>query len=153
MNDYEKTIRVHADPEAVHSALTTTAGLSAWWTRATGTGQAGGDLRFWFDRPEPLVMHVDQVTASMVQWRVTDCAFLTEWVGTRPTFAITEIDRKPCEIHFRHHGLTPALECIEMCTRGWNHFIPSLVQYLETGAGNPHGSPADLARHAHQATE
>jgi hypothetical protein len=33
-----------------------------------------------------------------------------------------------------------------MCTRGWNHFIPSLAKYVSTGQGMPNGSPEDRAR-------
>ncbi len=49
--DYEKTIRVNADPGALFEALTTTSGLSAWWVRATGTGTAGGKIQILHGRP------------------------------------------------------------------------------------------------------
>jgi hypothetical protein len=32
------------------------------------------------------------------------------------------------------------------CTRGWDHFIESLRQYVEVGRGMPRGSDADKAR-------
>ena len=91
--DYEKTIRVNADPGALFDALTSLSGLAAWWTDVTGSGDAGGDLTFWFDPPEPCVMHVDQATRpTSVHWTVTACDFLPDWVGTRPTFTITPVD-------------------------------------------------------------
>ena len=37
------------------------------------------------DAPEPLVVRVDEATPTSVQWTVTDCSFLPDWVGTRPT--------------------------------------------------------------------
>lgn len=89
--DYQKTIRVNAGPGALFDALTTESGLSAWWTRATGSGDGG-------------------------------------------------------ELHFRHRGLTPALDCIEECTRGWDHFLQSLRTYVEMGRGMPLGSEEDNAR-------
>jgi hypothetical protein len=35
--------------------------------------------------------------------------------------------------------------CIESCTRSWNHYLPSLRDYLEVGRGSPVGSTADKA--------
>jgi hypothetical protein len=97
--------------------------------------------------PEPLVMHVDEATRpTSVRWTVTDCPFLPDWEGTRPTFTITAVDRDTSELHFRHHGLNEALECIDTCTRSWNHYMTSLRDYLEAGRGSPFGSPADKAR-------
>jgi uncharacterized protein YndB with AHSA1/START domain len=150
--DYQKTIRVKAHPDALFDALTNVWGLAAWWTHVTGSGDAGGQLEFFFDSPEPCVMHVDQASRpTSVQWTVTDCGFLPDWVGTRPTFAITSLDGGASELQFRHLGLTPALECSEMCARGWDHFLASLRDYVEIGRGSPHGSDADRARRAQQA--
>jgi hypothetical protein len=43
-------------------------------------------------------------------------------------------------------GLTAELECIDMCTPGWNHYLASLRADVETGHGSPRGSGADQAR-------
>ena len=144
--DYQKTLRVEAKPEALYDALTTTSGLSSWWTGVTGSGDTGGELQFFFDPPDPCVMHVDQATPASVRWTVTECAFLPDWVGTRPTFTITALDGGASELQFRHYGLTQELDCIEMCTRGWDFFLPSLRRYVEVGQGMPHGSGEDRAR-------
>ena len=49
-------------------------------------------------------------------------------------------------LYFRHEGLTPELECFDMCHEGWTHYLASLVSYVETGQGRaalgtaePHG--------------
>ncbi len=152
--DYRKTIRVKATPGALFDALTTTSGLAAWWTRATGSGDGGGELRFFFNSAEPCVMHVDRAVRPVsVRWTVTDCGFLPDWVGTRPTFTITPVDGDGSELAFRHHGLTAELDCIEECTRGWDHFLASLRQYVEAGHGNPLGSSADNARRQVEAVQ
>jgi uncharacterized protein YndB with AHSA1/START domain len=144
--DYQRTIRITASPDAIFDALTTVPGLAGWWTRVTGSGEAGGELRFYFDPPEPCVMHVDQATRPRsVQWTVTNC-FLPEWVGTQPVFGIIPVDGGASELSFCHQGITPALECFDMCTNGWDHFLGSLRDYAETGKGSPVGSPADSAR-------
>jgi uncharacterized protein YndB with AHSA1/START domain len=140
--DYQKTIRLRASASDVFDALTTVTGLSSWWTQATGSGEAGGEVRFFFTSPtEPCVMHVDQADRpTLVEWTVTECAFLPDWVGTRPVFTITPVEDGGSELHFRHHGLTPELECIEMCTDGWNTCLTSLSQFAESGQGSPFGS-------------
>lgn len=136
-----------ASPGTLFDAITTASGLTAWWTRATGSGDAGGELKFFMNSPEPLVIHVDQATRpTWVQWTVTDCPFLPDWVGTRPTFTVTPVDGDASELHFRHYGLNAELDCIEMCTNSWNHFIAkSLRDYVEVGSGHPFGSDADKA--------
>ncbi len=145
--EYEATIRVKASPDALFDALTTVTGLAAWWNPATGSGEAGGELRFIMNAPEPLVIHVDDATRpTSVRWTVTDCPFLPDWIGTRPTFTITPVGDDTSELHFRHQGLSEELECIDMCTRSWNHYMTSLRDYLEVGRGSPLGSPADRSR-------
>jgi len=150
--DYEATIRVRTTPDVVFDALTTVEGLAAWWNPATGSGGTGGELRFVMNDPEPLVIHVHEAIRPMsVRWIVTDCAFLRDWIGTRPTFTIRPADDNSTELHFHHQGLSEQLECFDMCTRSWSHYMSSLSDYLEIGHGSPYGSPADTARRAAQA--
>lgn len=164
--DYRKTIRVQASPEALFDALTSICGLAGWWAPVTGSGEAGGELRFYMNIPEPLVIHVDEATrpartqsartqsatahsartqTASVRWTVIECGFLPDWAGTRPVFTIAPAGDGASELSFRHHGLTAELDCIEMCTRGWNHYLASLRDYVETGRGTPRGSAADDA--------
>lgn len=150
--DYQKTIRVKASPGALFDALTSVSGLAAWWTPVTGSGDVGGELKFFMNSPEPLVIRVDQATRPIsVQWTVTDCSFLPDWVGTRPVFTIVPVEGDASELQFRHHGLTPELDCIEMCTRGWDHYLVSLRDFVEVGCGSPLGSSADRARRVQEA--
>ena len=43
-----------------------------------------------------------------------------------------------CAVTFRHEGLTPQLECYDMCRAGWEQYVPSLRDYIETGTGAPY---------------
>lgn len=136
-----------ADAHTVFDALTTATGLTAWWASATGDGDQGGELQLTMHAPEPLVLRVDEaVRPTRVGWTVVDCAFLPDWVGTRPVFDVVTLGDGACEVHLRHHGLTSRLECMDMCARGWDHFTGSLRAHAETGHGSPVGSPGDLAR-------
>ncbi len=42
---------------------------------------------------------------------------------------------------FRHQGLRPRFECYDMCRTGWDQYLPSLQDYVDSGTGNPF-SPA-----------
>jgi hypothetical protein len=100
---------VKASPGALFDALTSLtslSGLAAWRVpQVTGYGDADGELKFFMNSPEPLVIHVDEATRlTSVQWTVTECSFLPDWVGMRPTFTITPVDGDASELQFRHHG-------------------------------------------------
>jgi uncharacterized protein YndB with AHSA1/START domain len=148
-SDYRIAVRIDAPPDVVFDAVTSTEALAAWWSPVTGSGLAGGDLRFPMvaDHP-PLLIHVDEATRpTTVRWNVTECTFMEDWVGTRPTFTITPLDEGTCELTFEHRGLDDRLECKEMCSRSWDHFVgTSLRELAEGGTGAPNRSPRDLAR-------
>ena len=147
--DYEKTLRIEASADDVFDAVTTADGLTAWWTEADGIGTTDGELRFTMTAPEPLRVRVDEAhRPSSVRWTVVECTFERDWEGTHPTFTIAPLGDGASELTFRHVGLTDELECIDMCTQGWNHYLGSLRSYVETGRGDPRGSEADLARRA-----
>ena len=57
-------------------------------------------------------------------------------MGTRIVFDVAAAG-DGAMLHFRHHGLTPQLECFDMCHEGWTHYLGSLVSYVETGVGQP----------------
>lgn len=149
--DYRTTVRVNAPAGTVFDAVTTTAGLAAWWSPVTGSGLAGGELRFPMVAGQPpLLIHVDEAARpATVRWTVAECTFMEDWVGTRPTFTITPLDEGSCELTFEHFGLDDQLECKDMCSRSWDHFVrTSLRELAEGGPGAPNRSPRDLARRA-----
>lgn len=149
--DYTATLTIETDPEAVFEAITTTDGLSGWWTPASGSGTEGGELRFDMGNAAgPLVIGVQTAQrATTVIWNVLACPFLTDWEGTTITFDLGRNASGQCELFFRHHGLSPQLECYDTCQRSWDHYLPSLRDYITTGTGSPLGSDIDTAwRHA-----
>ena len=149
--DYRTTVQVNASAEVVFDAITSPEALTAWWSPVSGSGLAGGELRFPMVAGEPpLLIHVDETTRPMtVRWTVVECTFMPDWVGTRPTFTITPLGDASCTLTFEHLGLTDELECIDMCTRSWNFFVrTSLREFAEGGPGAPNRSPRDLARRA-----
>jgi uncharacterized protein YndB with AHSA1/START domain len=149
--NYLTAVRISAPADTVFSAITTTDSLTAWWSPVTGSGQTGGELRFPMVADQaPLLVHVDEATRpTTVKWTVIECTFMEDWVGTQPTFTITPIDDDSCELVFEHVGLNDQLECKDMCSRSWDHFVgTSLRELAEGGPGAPNRSPRDLARRA-----
>jgi uncharacterized protein YndB with AHSA1/START domain len=144
--DYQYRVTLNASPDVVFEALTTTAGLARWWTPVTGDGLAGGKLTFSFGPAARAVMRVDAAEpGARVRWTNLACV-AEDWVGTTVQFELEATPAGGTELRFRHAGLTPRLECYSDCESGWDHFIPSLRAYVETGTGNPNGSAADRAR-------
>ena len=149
--DYRTTIRVNTSADVVFDAVTTPEALTAWWSPVTGSGLTGGELRFpMVAEQPPLLVRVDEATRpTTVRWTVVECTFMEDWVGTQPTFTIRPIDAHSCELTFEHRGLNQNLECTDMCSRSWDHFVgTSLRELVEGGPGAPNRSPRDLARRA-----
>jgi uncharacterized protein YndB with AHSA1/START domain len=138
--DYTQQIHISATPEKVFGTLTTTAKFASWWAPATGSAAEAGELRITFEGIEdPLMLRVRQAThPSTVTWDVESCTFLPDWVGTTPAFTLTRSGADGCDVEFRHQGLSPQLECYDMCRAGWDQYLPSLRDYLQTGTGNPY---------------
>jgi uncharacterized protein YndB with AHSA1/START domain len=144
--DYTAQLTLKASPDTVFRALTTTSGLAGWWAPVTGEGLTGGELRFSFGPGAFVTMRVDAAEPGAgVRWTTLAC-HLEDWVGTKVHFDIGATPTGDAELRFRHVGLTPRLECFSDCKSGWDHYLPSLAAYVETGVGNPAGSDADRSR-------
>jgi hypothetical protein len=73
-----------------------------------------------------------------VIWDIQSCTFLPDWVGTTLSFTLSDPGSGGCDLFFRHAGLSPQLECYDTCRAGWDQYLPSLRDYIETGTGNPY---------------
>jgi len=141
--DYFQRVDVHATPATIFDAITTIEGLRGWWTPiVSGSTDVGSDVRFDFEGlDEHVVMRIDEATpASKVQWTCIAHTGHPEWIGTQPTFEIALVGGHGTALYFRHVGLAPPLSCYQQCERGWDHFLASIVAYVESGRGTPFGS-------------
>jgi uncharacterized protein YndB with AHSA1/START domain len=137
LRDYEAATSFRAPADAVFGALTTTSGLSGWWTRATGSGSTGGELTFLFGDLRKVIRVDETKRPSVVRWTVLVSEPLRDWEGTTIEFDLSADEAGGSRLHFRHHGLTPQLECFDSCSDAWTRFLGSLAEYLETGHGDP----------------
>ncbi|MDB5095182.1 MAG: Activator of Hsp90 ATPase 1 family protein [Candidatus Eremiobacteraeota bacterium] len=139
--DYESTVFLKGPTDRVFDALTTTSGLAGWWSTVSGSGVQGGELTFAFD-DDRLVVHVDEAQRpSAVRWTPrSSFEPVSDWVGTTIAFDISPSGDGGSRLRLRHIGLTPQLECFELCRRGWDYYLQSLVEYVDSGQGRPFGS-------------
>jgi uncharacterized protein YndB with AHSA1/START domain len=144
---YESTVILKAAADAVFDALTTPSGLQAWWCPSvSGSGLEGGELTFLFG-DDPLVMRVDKAErSSVVRWTALAFEPLPDWVGTTISFDVSPDENGGSRLRFRHTGMTPQLECFDFCTKSWENYLVSLVDYLDSGKGSPFGSDSAEAR-------
>jgi uncharacterized protein YndB with AHSA1/START domain len=142
MADIRHRVGIDAPAERVYEALTTTEGISQWWTHdVRGDGAQGGELGFYFGSPEPsAVMRVTEaVPNTRVVWRCV--AGVQEWIDTTFTFDLKETDGETVVL-FTNADWREPVEFMHHCSTRWGYFLISLKLLLETGKGTPY--PDDL---------
>ena len=60
-----------------------------------------------------------------------------EWVGTEIQWKIKETENG-CKITLFHEGLVPSFECYDTCYSGWEYYLGSLKDFLDSGKGDPY---------------
>jgi uncharacterized protein YndB with AHSA1/START domain len=143
MNHYQRQLLLSASPDTVYRALSTQDGLRSWWTETCDIVEAVDGLASFRFGQKSKIMRVERLDPQReVRWVcVGGVTRHDEWIGTKIVFRLSA-DGDRTRLDFEHIGLVPALECFEVCERGWNHFMDSLKNLVETGQGHPF-VPAD----------
>jgi hypothetical protein len=105
--------------------------VDAWWTPLVEI--SGTQLRLEFDGvDEEIELRVDSAAApSSLLWTCVRHSGAPAWDGSVITFEL--LDRgESCELAFRHEGVARG-----MVEPGWERFLGSLADYVETGLGRP----------------
>lgn len=142
--DYNKTIIVKNNAGQVFDALTLN--IPLWWTEMfEGKSNNIGDrftVRFG-DNVHKTIEVTDMLLHKKLEWLVTDSLInipdltrKSEWTDTRIIWEM-EPQNDETTLSLTHVGLTPSVECYDICVDGWMNFITSLKQYIETGKGRP----------------
>jgi uncharacterized protein YndB with AHSA1/START domain len=142
MADIRHRVAVTAPVGRVYEAVSTTKGLSEWWTRGGVRGESaeGSRLQFFFGQPEPAaVMEVTGQDRGRVSWRCVGGA--DEWVGTSLSFDLRQDDGETVVL-FTHADWKEPSEFMAHCSARWAYFLLSLKSLVESGAGTPF--PEDL---------
>lgn len=144
--DYSISETVKSSPEEAYKAITER--INDWWSNHfEGTAVKSGQIfKVGFDANMSTFkkMRIGATEVGrMVEWECID-SYLnldslnnkSEWIGTKMTWTIEPSD-SGTKITITHEGLTPELECYEVCDAGWRQFFGSLVNLLNTGTGQP----------------
>ena len=142
VTDYQQTIDVPVPASEVFPKINR---VSDWWNRTlTGCSQQLGDsFRVNFGTTWVDFRIAEMVPNSRIVWEATDCSlpFLKddkEWKDTQVVFELSPTNSSATRLTMTHVGLSPEVECFEMCEKGWNFYIgESLSQLLTTGQGLP----------------
>jgi uncharacterized protein YndB with AHSA1/START domain len=149
MKHYQSSVLLAAPIATVYAALTTQRGIRGWWTVLCDAGETVGEqitVRFGTSFK---VMCIEKLRLNAeVQWRVIDAQLdvpgLThtkEWIGTTIVFQLEPQSATVTRLQVEHIGLTPHVECYDICSQGWNQFLGSLKSYVETDQGMPYTEP------------
>ncbi len=138
MGDYNILMQldIAADRATIHRAISTEAGIRAWWSKRT-VGPSGGQLRVSFpDVPQPFEFSVARDDSERVDW-VTG-GFPPWWAGTTIRWDIAENPDAPgTRLLFSHRGYDPENPVIPIVTPAWAQIVLRLKAYAETGEAQP----------------
>lgn len=158
MSNIRLKLLIAASPGVVYQALTTSEGLSAWWTPgSTAEPSLESSARFPFGPTYYKQMKItDLQPSSGISWHCI--AGTEEWVGTNISFNLQEGTHENLlkdhpelsdQLHqvgntaeltvlsFQHSKWREASPMFAECSYSWGQFLRSLKLYCETGKGKP----------------
>lgn len=137
------SVHVHATPRKVYEALTTTDGLSGWWTNnVVVEPRVGGMIRFTFHGDfHPRMKQTTLEQDRRVQWICVGGH--DNWQDN--TFTFTCDDRNgETMVHFEQtYAQELPDETYGTYNFNWGYYLNSLKQLCETGSGTPFSVPTD----------
>jgi uncharacterized protein YndB with AHSA1/START domain len=142
MPDYTRTITVDRSRAEAFAAIQDVRG---WWNASIAgpSAERGDEFRFEVPGVHRCTMTLtDVVPGERMVWHVTDSwvVFATddkEWDGTDVVFTLGQNDGRTV-VTFTHVGLSPDVECYDICADAWSGFVTgSLKDLIETGQGRP----------------
>lgn len=141
---YSKELSVSASAKSVYKAITKE--IDKWWTIDSNKAFNIGDiLTVKFGERYFMSMEVEKIIVNkLLVWKVVGANMFIEdggtnndeWVGTKIQWKISESENGR-EVSLFHEGLVPSFECYDTCKNGWDYFLGSLKEFLDTGNGSP----------------
>ncbi len=139
--DIVHEIDIATTPQRLFEALTTQAGLSAWYTPDTKV--MGNEVQFKFSALTTLRFCIEKLERNrLVTWKGIDVP--EEWKSTPITFDIVP-DGDSVTLKFRQSGFADGYRAFGGFSYCWGQYIRSIKLLLETGHGEPFGSAASIA--------
>jgi hypothetical protein len=142
--DYTTSIKVKANQVDVFNAVAKE--LDKWWGKVDKpVSKEGDDFTISFGKTKWRFLITEFSEYDRITWKCIKAEHIVEgltdieeeWLDTEVVWSFKK-NINDVEISMGHNGLTPELNCYNICESGWNFFIAtSLKNYLETGNGNP----------------
>lgn len=143
-DNFQYEISVNASLEKVFKSITQE--IPLWWSELFEgiSNQQGQSFTIRFGTNVFKTMIVEALIPNQkVVWYVTDSLIdlpdlknKTEWIHTKIVWELSTKNNQTF-IHLTHFGLTPQVECYNICENGWYTFIASLTEFINTGIGKP----------------
>ena len=135
MTDVLFTFDVDTASSEVHRALTTTEGITSFWTdTADVSSQVGQTTTLNFpDAPISFDLELTQSDEKMITWRTQ--SFPPQWVGTSIRWEIKG-GNGTSTVAFRHGPFTDDEEAGRVAYV-WGQVMVQLKRYVETGVAAP----------------
>jgi len=157
MPNIRQTLLIAASPEKVYEAITTSQGLSGWWTpNAQADAQENAIALIPFGDGYKKKMQIESlIPGRFVQWKCIEGD--GEWIGTTIIFQLFQTDRNVLAetnpevrgqieqikaqtatmLNFEHNDWTEYSATFAECSYTWAQFLRSLKLLCETGKGKP----------------
>jgi uncharacterized protein YndB with AHSA1/START domain len=138
-------LEIETTPEKLFEALSTDKGISAWWTKAKTQAKVGGINEFAFRDGAVATFRVEKLEpGKAVAWSADQVP--PDWNGTEVLFEMSSGKKGgPVTLRFGHTGFKTMTPLVAFSSYAWAQYLRSLKLFLETGTGEPFGSPASLA--------
>ena len=145
--NFQKTINVNTTKGKAFEAVTL--GINKWWGNVDNSDilKLDDEFSIFFEEGTQWRFAISKLEKyKEVRWKCIHAnhtfsglkGIKEEWLNSEIIFNFKELNANIIELSFEHNGLTPDLNCYEICDAGWTHFIvTSLKQFLETGKGSP----------------
>ena len=141
--DYSASITVSATPVTASHAIRKE--MHIWWSTRVEMSAKGATIRF--NNSHVTFDFAPESTDTTFEWLCTDANMIIEgvedteeWTGTSLLWSLQPI-AGGTKISFTHKGLNQNLECLDVCTRGWEHFFEeSLRMHLNGEKPTPETS-------------
>jgi len=141
--DIIHSLEIETTPEKLFEALSTDDGIAAWWTKARTQNRVGGLNEFDF-RGTAATFRVEKLEpGKMVGWSAEQVP--PDWKDTHVLFEVSKDQRGSVLLRFSHTGFKAMTPLVAFSSYAWAQYLRSLKLFLETGKGEPFGSPASIA--------
>ena len=142
---YSTSVSFNGNVEAVFQAIAKN--VQQWWGNTDSPVlKVGDEFTTSFDKTFWKFKISIFEPSHKIVWECIDARHIhtghngieKEWLGTSVEWILEEEGLSQVTVHFKHNGLTPDLNCYEICTPAWEMFVTqSLKSFVETGVGTP----------------